>query len=34
VELRAQVARDLAAGTVRVAASDAGNLHPIVEVSP
>jgi NADH-quinone oxidoreductase subunit G len=34
VELRAQVARDLAAGTVRVAASDAGDLHAIVEVKP
>jgi predicted molibdopterin-dependent oxidoreductase YjgC len=34
VEFRAQVARDLAAGTVRVAASDAGSLHAIVEVSP
>jgi predicted molibdopterin-dependent oxidoreductase YjgC len=32
VELRAQIARDLAAGTVRVAASDAGDLHAIVEV--
>jgi predicted molibdopterin-dependent oxidoreductase YjgC len=34
VELRAQIARDLAAGTVRVAASDAGDLHAIVEVKP
>jgi predicted molibdopterin-dependent oxidoreductase YjgC len=33
VELRAQIARDLAAGTVRVAAPDAGDLHAIVEVS-
>jgi NADH dehydrogenase/NADH:ubiquinone oxidoreductase subunit G len=33
IELRAQVARDLAAGIVRVAASDAGDLHAIVEVS-
>jgi NADH-quinone oxidoreductase subunit G len=32
VELRAQVARDLAAGTVRVAAPDAGDLHATVEV--
>jgi predicted molibdopterin-dependent oxidoreductase YjgC len=32
VELRAQIARDLAAGTVRVAAPDAGDLHAIVEV--
>jgi len=34
VELRAQVARDLAAGIVRVAAPDAGDLHAIVEVKP
>jgi NADH dehydrogenase/NADH:ubiquinone oxidoreductase subunit G len=34
VELRAQVARDLAAGTVRIAAPDAGDLHPTVEVKP
>jgi NADH-quinone oxidoreductase subunit G len=34
VELRAQIARDLAAGTVRVAAPDAGDLHAIVEVKP
>jgi NADH dehydrogenase/NADH:ubiquinone oxidoreductase subunit G len=33
IELRAQIARDLAAGTVRVAATDAGDLHAIVEVS-
>jgi predicted molibdopterin-dependent oxidoreductase YjgC len=33
VELRAQIARDLAAGIVRVAASDAGDLHAIVEVT-
>jgi predicted molibdopterin-dependent oxidoreductase YjgC len=33
VELRAHIARDLAAGTVRVAASDAGDLHAIVEVT-
>ena len=32
VELRAQIARDLAAGIVRVAAPDAGDLHSIVEV--
>jgi len=34
VELRAQIARDLAAGIVRVAAPDAGDLHAIVEVKP
>ena len=34
VELRAQIARDLAAGTVRVAAPDAGDLHAVVEVKP
>jgi NADH-quinone oxidoreductase subunit G len=34
VELRARVARDLAAGTVRVAAGDAGDLHLDVEVRP
>jgi anaerobic selenocysteine-containing dehydrogenase len=34
VELRAQVARDLAAGIVRVAAPDAGDLHATVEVKP
>jgi predicted molibdopterin-dependent oxidoreductase YjgC len=33
VELRAQVARDLTAGVVRVAADDAGDLHAIVEVT-
>ena len=32
VELRAQIARDLAAGIVRVAAPDVGDLHAIVEV--
>jgi predicted molibdopterin-dependent oxidoreductase YjgC len=32
VELRARVTRDLAAGTVRVADVDAGDLHPEVEV--
>jgi predicted molibdopterin-dependent oxidoreductase YjgC len=32
IELRAQIARDLAAGTVRVAAGDEGDLHAIVEV--
>ncbi len=34
VELRAQIARDLAAGIVRVAAPDAGDLHANVEVKP
>jgi predicted molibdopterin-dependent oxidoreductase YjgC len=34
VELRARIARDLAAGTVRVAAGDAGDLHLDVEVRP
>jgi predicted molibdopterin-dependent oxidoreductase YjgC len=34
VELRAQIARDLAAGVVRVAAPDAGDLHAVVEVKP
>jgi NADH dehydrogenase/NADH:ubiquinone oxidoreductase subunit G len=34
VELRAQIARDLAVGIVRVAAPDAGDLHAIVEVKP
>ncbi len=34
VELRAQIARDLAGGTVRVAAPDVGELHAIVEVKP
>jgi NADH dehydrogenase/NADH:ubiquinone oxidoreductase subunit G len=33
VELRAQVARDLAPGAIRVAAPDAGDLHAIVEVN-
>jgi NADH dehydrogenase/NADH:ubiquinone oxidoreductase subunit G len=33
VELRARIARDLAKGAVRVAQSDAGDLHAIVEVS-
>ena len=33
VALRARIAQDLAAGTVRVAQPDAGNLHPFVEVS-
>jgi NADH dehydrogenase/NADH:ubiquinone oxidoreductase subunit G len=33
VELRARIARDLAAGTVRVAQGDAGELHAVVEVS-
>ena len=32
VELRARIARDLAAGTVRVAQDDAGDLHATVEV--
>ena len=32
VELRARIARDLAAGTVRVAEADAGELHADVEV--
>ena len=34
VELRAQIARDVEAGTVRVAAPDAGDLHALVEVNP
>ena len=34
LELRVRIARDLAAGIVRVAADDAGNLHPNVEVKP
>ncbi|HEX7625456.1 MAG TPA: 2Fe-2S iron-sulfur cluster-binding protein [Gaiellaceae bacterium] len=34
VELRARIARDLAAGTVRVARDDAGDLHATVEVKP
>jgi NADH dehydrogenase/NADH:ubiquinone oxidoreductase subunit G len=33
VELRARVARDLAAGTVRIARDHAGDLHPTVEVA-
>ncbi|HUZ82123.1 MAG TPA: 2Fe-2S iron-sulfur cluster-binding protein [Gaiellaceae bacterium] len=33
VELRARIARDLRAGTVRVAQADAGELHAVVEVS-
>jgi NADH dehydrogenase/NADH:ubiquinone oxidoreductase subunit G len=32
VELRARIARDLAAGTVRIPAEHAGDLHPTVEV--
>ena len=32
VELRARIARDLAAGTVRIARDHAGDLHPTVEV--
>ena len=34
VELRARIARDLAAGTVRIAQEHAGDLHPTVEVTP
>ncbi len=34
VELRARIARDLAAGTVRVSRDDAGELHATVEVKP
>jgi NADH dehydrogenase/NADH:ubiquinone oxidoreductase subunit G len=34
VALRARIARDLAAGTVRIAVTDAGELHAIVEVAP
>ena len=34
VELRARIARDLAAGTVRVAETDAGELHAEVDVKP
>jgi NADH dehydrogenase/NADH:ubiquinone oxidoreductase subunit G len=34
LELRARIARDLAAGTVRVAREHAGDLHATVEVSP
>ncbi len=33
LELRARVARDLAAGTVRIARDHAGDLHPTVEVA-
>ena len=33
LELRARIARDLTQGVVRVARDDAGDLHPIVEVS-
>jgi anaerobic selenocysteine-containing dehydrogenase len=33
VALRAKIAADLAAGTVRIAQPDAGDLHPFVEVS-
>jgi len=33
IELRARVARDLAAGTVRIARDHAGDLHPTVEVT-
>jgi anaerobic selenocysteine-containing dehydrogenase len=33
VELRARVARDLAAGTVRIARDHAADLHPTVEVT-
>ena len=32
VELRARIANDLAAGTVRIASPDAGDLHATVEV--
>ena len=32
LELRARIARDLAAGTVRIAVDDAGDLHAVVEV--
>jgi NADH dehydrogenase/NADH:ubiquinone oxidoreductase subunit G len=34
VVLRARIARDLAAGTVRIAEEHAGDLHPTVEVNP
>jgi NADH dehydrogenase/NADH:ubiquinone oxidoreductase subunit G len=34
VELRARIATDLAAGTVRIAREHAGDLHPTVEVKP
>ena len=33
LELRARIARDLAAGTVRIARDHAGDLHPTVEVT-
>ena len=33
LELRARIARDLAAGTVRIAQDHAGDLHPTVEVT-
>jgi NADH dehydrogenase/NADH:ubiquinone oxidoreductase subunit G len=33
VSLRAKIAADLRAGTVRIAQPDAGDLHPVVEVS-
>jgi predicted molibdopterin-dependent oxidoreductase YjgC len=33
VELRARIARDLAAGTVRIAQTHAADLHPVVEVT-
>ena len=33
LELRARIARDIAAGTVRIARDHAGDLHPIVEVA-
>jgi NADH dehydrogenase/NADH:ubiquinone oxidoreductase subunit G len=33
IELRARIARDLAAGAVRIPAEHAGDLHPFVEVS-
>ena len=32
VELRARIARDLAAGTVRIAQEHAGDLHSIVQI--
>jgi predicted molibdopterin-dependent oxidoreductase YjgC len=34
VELRARIARDLAAGTVRIAGEHAAGLHATVEVTP
>jgi predicted molibdopterin-dependent oxidoreductase YjgC len=33
LELRARIARDLSAGTVRIASEHAGDLHPTVEVA-